>query len=309
MKYLSHYATLFLLSIFFLSCVDESIEMYYHPEKEPEYYWLLEKVAYPESNFEILARKDFTLSYDKNDSLKKIDILNGDYIAVDYNENTVSFSKVDQRGDDVLFDSILVALNNKKQAEYILHLCYIEKKTESGYSKYKSIDDSLALFYDNEGYITRLESYSVSGKPSSLRYTETYKTDNGNLVEVVSKNKKNTYKYIYTYDETSSDSRAVFCCEMPFNNTMMHVTNNCWLMKNLPFLSKYLGTKSKNNIIRTRIIDQSSNNEKLYAEINYDYSFNKNKLVNQIKVSGIINGSTIPNDYITTFTYLQKEKK
>lgn len=308
MKYLSHYATLFLLSIFFLSCVDESIEMHYHPEKEPEYYWLLEKVVYPENDFGILLRKDFILSYDKNDSLNKIDILNGDYIAVDYNKTTVSFSKVDQRGDDVLFDSILVTLNNKRQAEYILHLSYIEKKTESGYSKYKSIDDSLALSYNDEGYITRLESYSISGKPSSLRYTETYKTENGNLVEVISKNEKQSYKYVYTYNETLYDSPTAFCYEMPFN-TMMYATNTCWLMKNLPFLNKYLGQKSKNNIIRTVVTTQTQNGEQPYADINYDYSFDKNKLVNQIKVSGIINGSTIPNDYITTFTYLQKEKK
>ncbi|MBK5721918.1 hypothetical protein JGH11_13645 [Dysgonomonas sp. Marseille-P4677] len=309
MKSLGHYTTLILLAISIFSCSDEEIIMLYHPAKEPQPYWLLERVDYPESKLGSLSREDFTLSYDDNDVLKTIDILNSDFISIDYTDERISFSKLRQNGSTTVYDSMLVQLNDKKQAEYILHLSYTERVSDAGISKNKSIDDSLALFYNAEGYMIQLESYGTTGRPSSLRHTEKYTIENGNIIEVLSTRYGNTYKHAYTYDNKGHAIPAGYSYEMLYN-TMTFAANGCWLMNNLPFLSKYLGKKSKNNIVGAVITHiEETGKSSIYGDLKYDYTYNDNNMVSAVKISGTVNDKAVPDNYITTFSYLEKEKE
>ena len=310
MKFSTHCTILISLTIFLFSCTDEDVTMLYHPEKEAKSYWLLEHVDYPEEKLGILFPKDFTLSYNDNDSLKAIDVSGSEPITINYSDKTVSLSKLKKSGTTIVYDSILVHLNNNRHAEYILHRSYTQRDSETNISKYKSIDDSLALYYNTEGYLIQLESYGTTGKPSSLRLTEKYKIENGNITEILStKHNTPTYRYTYMYDNTEHILPVEYCHEMPYN-TMTLSTNGCWLMDNLPFVSKFLGKKSKNNIIQT-IIKQIGEKEEsnVYADIKYDYTYNDNNMVSKVKILGTVNNKLVTDDYTIAFSYLEKAKK
>lgn len=302
MKFLAVCTPLIILFASMLSCSDEEVTMLYHPAKKPVFYWLLKSVNYPDGKLGTLSQKDFTLSYNNNDSLKMIDILDSEFILVDYSDKRVSFSKWAQSNTTIVYDSMLVQLNDRKQAEYILHLSYMGKEP--------LINDSIALFYNSEGYLIQLESYKTTDDPSSLRHTEKYTIENGNIIDVLSTTDGiPIYKHTYTYDNTEHVSPAEYCYAMPYN-TMAFAANECWLLNNLPFLSKYLGKKSKNNIVRTIITPLTEKRESyVYGDIKYDYTYDENKMVSKVKISGTVNNNPVPDEYTTTFSYLMKEKE
>lgn len=318
MKIVTFLSTLILICASLFSCADENITMLYHPAKKPVFYWLLERVYYPDKQLEELNRKDFSLSYNNNDSLQAINIFNSEFISIDYLGDRISYSKFRKNESTVVYDSILVKLNDKKQAEYIRHVSYTERKYREDVSKCKSIDDSLALYYNADGYLIQLESYGSTGDPLSLRQTEKYTIENGNIVEILSIAGYSTvYRHTYIYDDTEHASSAEYCYEMPYNTTAF-AANGCWLMNNLPYLSKYLGKKSKNNIIQAIItlhdekeITQFSIKDEsyVYGDIKYEYTYDENKILSKVKISGMINNISVPENYITTFSYLQKEKE
>jgi hypothetical protein len=124
----------------------------------------------------------------------------------------------------------------------------------------------------------------------------------GNITEIsTSKN----YKFIYTYDDKEHAAPSEYCYGMPRNTS--NLVSTCWLMTSLPFMSDYMGTRSKNNITGAEIINTRDN--RTYADIKYDYTFDENNLVSQIVMSGTIKYDMTFEDYTTTFTYIEKEKK
>lgn len=308
--------TLFLF-VFLISCSDD-LKLYHErpdePEPpiivEPEYYWLLENIDYPSDLPGFITRPSQTFTYNDEDIVKVItSAKEGDpEIIVDYNADKISYSRVRESGSTTYYDSLVVVLNSRNYADYIIHLTYQERIREGEPVKTKSIDDSTAFKYDADGYLIKLESYRTTGENSSLSNTEEYTYESGNLVKSLSTARTVTYQYIYAYDDKEHARPTEFCYEMPFNVTSLG--QSCWMFPNLPFISDYLGKRSKNNVIRTEIIRTAKEGAfEPYADINYEYSFNENGLVTSAKLSGMGPGNKVFEDLEIRFSYLTKEKK
>lgn len=294
----------------FFSCSEENI-MLYHPEdgnepSEPtQKIWLLEHIDYPSSDeLGMIVRKDVTFSYtDMEWVLNLIQETIGNSIKVDYKDNEVIYSMKRGIGLYIYYDSLLVRINNDKFAESALHRTYRELLQEEGASKERIQNDSSYFAYDGAGYLKRLERYNVSGAQIPT-YWEEYSVTNGNIIEI--KTSAN-FRHIYTYDNLEYSIPSGYCYEMPLN-TVSISKGGCWLLTNLTFLSEYLGKRSKNNVIRTVIMQDMQDEDSVrYGDITYEYSFGENKQVASVKMLGFVNDLDIPENYVTTFSYLEKE--
>lgn len=285
--------------------------MLYHPQEpepevpqEPEYYWLLKTVSYPNENPGFTSRSNQTFTYTDDDLMKTIKSSNtkDSTIIVDYLDNKISYSRIIRPSETITYyDSLLVFINSNKRADYALHVRYTEKTSNGDVSKNISINDSTTFVYNADGYMQQLDHYDKTGITSSLNYSEIYTIVDGNVTEITT---SKDYQFIYSYDDKTHAAPSEYCYEMPRNTFNMATT--CWLMANLPFLSEYMGTRSKNNIIRTEIINTKDNTK--HSDIKYDYTFDENELVSQISISGVTKNETFEN-LITSFTYIQKEKE
>lgn len=280
--------------------------MLYHPEEggepsEPvQKIWLLEHIGYPsEDKIGIIVRNDVTFSYtDEVWILKSIDDAGGSSIKVDYRANEVVYSMKREVGSYTYYDSLLVRMNKDKFAESALHRTYREAMQQETTERQRIQNDSSYFVYDGEGYLKRLERYNVSGSQTPT-YWEKYTVTNGNITEI--KTSAN-FEYIYTYDNSEHSASAGYCYEMPLN-TISISNGGCWLLTNLTFLSEYIGKRSKNNVIRTVITQDDIR----YGDITYEYLLDENKQVASVKMLGFVNDMDIPEGYITTFSYLEKE--
>jgi hypothetical protein len=303
MKSFTYYAATSLV-FFFLSCSGDSIKLYHPAEPEvPEYYWLLKTIGYPEDNPGFSARYSQEFTYTDDDlmrTIKSSDERDSTIVIDCISDKKVSFSRlIKQNQTTTYFDSLLIVLNDKKQAEYALHVRYTEKINNGESRKNITINDSTTFVYNAAGYMQQLDHYDDTGVASSLNYSEVYTVADGNITEIsTSKN----YKFIYTYDDKEHAAPSEYCYEMPRNT--FNISASCWLMANLPFLSGYMGTRSKNNIIGAQIINTKDN--RTYADIKYDYTFDENNLVSQIVMSGTTKYDKTFEGYTTTFTYIDK---
>lgn len=307
MKIFTHYFSV-LLFIFLFSCSDESI-MLYHPQEpepeKPEYYWLLKTVDYPDENPGFSSRSDQTFTYTNDDLMKTIKSSNlkDSTIVIDYLNNKISYSRIIISNETTTYyDSLLVFLNSKKQADYALHVRHTEKITNNGVTKNISINDSTTFVYDAAGYMQQLDHYDKTGVASSLNYSEIYTVVDGNITEIST---SKDYKFIYSYDDKPHAAPSEYCYEMSRNTFNMATT--CWLMANLPFLSEHMGNRSKNNVVQTEIVN--TKNSTKYADIKYDYTFDENELVSKIIMSGLTKNDKTFENLITSFSYIQKEKE
>ena len=153
----------------------------------------------------------------------------------------------------------------------------------------------------------RMDHYDYSGNNNSLSYSEEYVITDGNITEVTSAG----YHHIYTYDKTAYIKSASYVYEMPLNTISIKSRGGCWFMSSLPFLSaKYLGKSSVNNVTRT-VIQKISKGEIVsdYADIGYEYTLDENNMLSTVKLSGTVDGKSIPDDFISTFSHFGKEKK
>lgn len=314
MKPFTYYVSI-LLIFFLLSCTGDSV-MLYHPQEPapepepepelPEYYWLLKTVGYPDGNPGFSTRHSQEFTYTDDDLMRTINSDNEKEAAIiidHISDKKISYSRlIKQNQTTTYYDSLLIVLNDKKQAEYALHVRHTERINNGVTRKSITINDSTTFVYDAAGYIQQLDHYDDTGVASSLNYSEVYTVVDGNISEVsTSKN----YKFIYTYDDKEHATPSEYCYEMPRNT--FNMATSCWLMANLPFLSDYIGTRSKNNITEAEIINTKNN--RTYANIKYEYAFDENNLVSQIVMSGTTDYDKAFDDYITTFTYIEKEKK
>ncbi|MDR0824161.1 MAG: hypothetical protein LBN74_03645 [Prevotella sp.] len=304
MKPFSCYFIFAALISIFSSCSDELIKLYHPEELEVfECYWLLETVTYPNENPGFSARNGHTFTYTDDDLMKTIKSLNkkDSTIVVDYLNNKVSYSRIIRPNENMAYyDSLLIFLNADKRAKYALHHRYTE---ENRASKIMSINDSTTFVYDAAGYMKQLNRYSFAGNVASLTYSETYTVVNGNITEVST---SDDYRFIYSYDDKVHAAPSEYCYEMPRNT--FNIGTDCWLMYNLPLFSDYMGTRSKNNVIHTEIRKINEKEDILYADIRYEYSFDENELVTKATMSGVMNNKSFEN-YVTTFSYIEKEKK
>ncbi|MFV0420524.1 MAG: hypothetical protein ACK5KT_17595 [Dysgonomonas sp.] len=297
------------LSLFF-SCSEENI-MLYHPEEgnepsdPPQKVWLLEYIDYPSLNdLGMIVRNDISFSYaDEDWTLKLIEEVGNNVIKVDYKAGEVIYSMTRNMGLYTYYDSLLVRINNDKFAESALHRTYRESAQQENASKIQMQNDSSHFTYDDMGYLKRLERYNVSGDQIPT-YWEEFTVIGGNIVGI--KTSAN-FRYIYTYDNSEHSIPAGFCYEMPLN-TVSISKGGCWLLTNLTFLSEYLGKRSKNNVIRTVIMQDTQDGDSVrYGDITYEYSSDENEQVASVKMLGVINSLDIPENYITVFSYLEKE--
>lgn len=291
----------------FSSCSEENI-MLYHQEEEPpiepvQTIWLLEKINYTSNkDLGITTRNNVAFSYtDQVWKLNGIDNQSEPLIAVDYRDNEVIYSMKREISSFFYYDSLLVRIKGKR-AESALHRTYRESVSEEQSYLIRTLNDSSHFTYDNDGYLKKLERYDESGS-NKLTYWEEYTVTDGNITEI---NTSSGFKHTYTYDNTEYSTSASYCYEMPLN-TVSITNGGCWLLSNLVFLSDYTGKRSKNNIIRTIIT--RGNDSVRYGDITYEYIYDENNLVKSIQLKGFVNEMDIPDDYVTTFSYLEKEIK
>lgn len=295
-----------LLTVLSFSCSDEEI-MLYHPKEDPTYYWLLEKVDYPQkSEAGLINRKSFSFQYTDDEIIKGIDKLDPEYMPVTYRKDWAIYSIERKYSNYDMHDSIYVKLDANKRALYALHIYYYDYN--DGSPVRKGVTDSTAYKYDAAGYLIEQSRYSQSTSIYPT-YSETRRIENGNITEVITPG----YKYTYTYDDTAYYPGAEYCREMP-DNTYSLYTGGCLTLKNDIFYTQYLGKKSKNNAIRVTI---SQNDEKIprmhgyvVSDISYAYTLNKDGLLSEVKMTQNSDREEIPADNnITTFSYIKKENK
>ena len=300
MKAFSHHIIFIIVTIVFSSCKDEDI-MLYHPEDETKSHWLLEKIDYPKERLGLFGKNDIAFSYVNDGALATINNANSDFISLTYNNDVVAYSKVRNSGSSIYYDSLLIKLDDKKCATYALHVTYQELIANK--EKERTQNDSTHFTYDKAGYLIQIDRYSVSGNKIPT-YVEKYKIENENLVEVMT---SLNYQYTYAYDNSEHSIPAEFCHEMP-RNTYSSSRGGCWLITSLPFLSEYLGKRSKNNVTHVTIMQnvKEGMTPVKYGDIDYAYTYDTNNLVTNIKTSGSVNGREVPENYITTFSYKNK---
>ena len=293
------------VSILF-SCSEENVMLYHPGEEEPsvptQKTWLLEHINYTsDKDLGMVVRDNITFSY-TNDiwKLKSIDNEGSNLITVDYLDNEIVYSMKRQIGLYTYYDSLLIQVKNER-AESVLHRTYQELISLGQSSRQKTQNDSSYFAYDGEGYLIRLERYNKSGDTTPT-YWEEYTITNGNVSKILT---SSNFKHTYTYDNAAHSIAASFCYEMPLN-TISSTSGGCWLLSNLPFLYEYTGTKNKNNVIRT-VITKKNEESIRYGDITYEYTIDENNQVISVKMLGFVNEMDIPDNYITTFSYLEKK--
>lgn len=292
--------TLFLFCI--ASCSDD-VKLY-HPIEEPEIKWLLETVDYPKENPGFTTRYSQTFFYTDDEQVTKITnpSTTDTLLKKDYSLNKISLSRITKSSSATTYDSLILKLNDKMQAEYALHVTYSQQE---GRNKTKSNDDSTTFVYDAAGYLIQFDRYSYTGNNSSLSHTQKHTIIDGNIAEInITYGRTTTYKYTYTYDDKEHAIPAEYCYEMPLNVSGL---SGCWLFTNMPFLSEYFGKRNKNNVIH--MTGERTVNEVVtpYGDISYQYTFDENNLVKQVEMSGTSRTGIKFENFITGFSYYKKE--
>jgi len=295
MKNLTNFPLLgILFSFILISCNDNDVELYHPRPEPPQKRWLLQNVDYPTDKFGLMDKGNLAFEYNDNDSITLITIAARESY------------KVDKVGDDVMaysrpgtstYDSLLVKLDKNNRALHARHVIYNVNNT--GGANTRSQNDSVHFYYNAEGYLIKMESYSKAGD-TKPRYTEEYIIENGNVKTIT-----NSYNHIYnyTYDDKENYPAARFLYEMPLNTHGLKRAS-CILVSNLVLISDYTGKGNKNNVKEISI----TINTETFANIKYDYKLDEDTgLVSEAKMSGIVNGNQLPEDYITSFSYLEKE--
>lgn len=311
MRILTYCIFILILTTIFLSCSDEDIRLYHpeevvppepdpDPEPEPQKFWLLEHVDYPDGTVGLVTRGDVTLSYSPDYLITTIDNLNSDFIKVNYKNDLVEYSRVRESGNIIYYDSLLIKINSDKRATSALHVTY----RESQGVKVQTQNDSTYFGYNGEGYLIRMERFDQSGDLIPT-YWEDYTFQGGNLTEIIS---SAGYKHVYTYNEQDYSLASSFAYEMPFNTLSINNWGGCWLLTNLRYLSAYLGNRSKNHVDRVLIYQNAAVGQASteYADITYDYIYDEDKQVVEVEIEGFVNGNKIPENYITTFSYIEE---
>lgn len=298
--------TYFIASIIFtficVSCADQDIRLY-HPEEEkpePVKHWLLKHVDYPDERLGLVSRADVSLSYNTKLEIETINNRNSDSISINYNPDYITYAREYKSGEAMVYDSLLVRINLNKQATSALHVTYRENKG----SKVQIQNDSTFFGYDAEGHLIRMERFNRSGDKTPT-YWEHYTFAEGNLTEILS---SVGYKHVYTYNEQVYSLTSSYCYEVPFNTISISNWGGCWLLTNCRFLSDYLGKKSVNNISSVTIYKEGKGEEptQLFASLNYEYGYDEYGLVVDVKITGSVNGSEVPENYVTKFSYIEK---
>lgn len=300
MKFLTHFCLSTILLTIMISCSDE-IKLYHEPEPEPPKTWILEKVGYPQDRFGLIDRNSLVFSYDEEYLMTLITIPESEEYKIDKLDNGkwVSYSKNRETTSSITYDSILVKLDDNGRALYSRHVTYSESKDEGEASKRQTQNDSVHFTYNTAGYLTLMQSYSRAGDTQS-RYEEEYVIENGNIKEIST---SRGVTYTYTYDDTEYEPVTKYAYEMPLNTQSLKAAG-CILVTNLVYISDYVGKSNKNNVLT--VVAAKSGEQ--YAELSYAYTFDEYELVSEVKISGTINNETIPDDYITTFTYAEKKQ-
>ncbi|MDH6307727.1 hypothetical protein M2451_000176 [Dysgonomonas sp. PFB1-18] len=301
MKFLTHFYLSAILLTMMVSCSEE-LKLYHEPEAEPPKTWIVEKVNYPEKRFGLIDRNSLVFSYDDEYQMTLLAIPQSEEYKIDKldKDKCVSYSKSRESGSTIIYDSILVKLDAGGRAMYSRHVTYKETNNEGEISKERSQNDSVHFTYDAAGYLILMQSYSHAGDTQS-RYEEEYVIENGNIKEISTSKGVN---YTYTYDDTEYEPVTKYAYEMPLNTQSLKGAS-CILVTNLVYISDYIGKSNKNNVLSV----VASKGGEQYAELAYAYTFDEYKLVSEVKISGTINNQTIPDDYITTFTYAEKTQK
>lgn len=310
MKTLTYFTLAFIFAIACFSCASEDIRLYHpeeekpepepEPEPEPVKHWLLKHVDYPSDKLGLVTRSDVTLSYNSELQIGAIDNQNSDYITINYTLDSITYAKDYKSSTSMVYDSLLVRINATKQATSALHVTY----RETDGTKIQTQNDSTFFGYNTEGNLIRMERFNRSGDKTPT-YWEDYTFTDGNLTEVLS---SAGYKHIYTYNEQKYSLTSSYCYEVPFNTISISSFGGCWLLTNCRFLSNYLGKKSANNIGSVTIYKNAKEGQtpELLANLNYEYLYNEYELVTEVKLTGIVNGVEIPENYTTAFSYIEK---
>jgi hypothetical protein len=294
------------LSLFLIISCDDDVKLY-HPAEDPEIKWLLKTVDYPKENPGFTTRLSQTFFYTDDELVTKIvnPSTSDSLLKMNYWPDKIALSRLtkSRSSNTYTYDSLILKLNDKKQAVYALHVTY---RQDDGKDKIKNNDDSTAFVYDAAGYLIQFDRYSYTGRNSSLSHTETHAIVDGNITEINITEVYNStsYKYTYTYDDKEHAIPAEYCYEMPLNVSGL---SGCWLFPNMPFLSEYFGKRNKNNVIH--MTGEKIINEEItpYGDISYKYTFDENNLVTQVEMSGISRSKTKFEKFITSFSYYQKE--
>ncbi len=302
MKSVIYYLTTILFFFCIVSCSDDDVKLY-HPIEDPQIKWLLKTVDYPEENPGFTTRYPQTFSYTDDEQVTKITnpSTTDSLLKMDYSTNKISLSRLTKSSSTTTYDSLILKLNDKMQAEYALHVTY---RQQEGKEKTKNNDDSTVFVYDAAGYLIQFDRYSYTGNNSSLSHTERHTIVDGNITEINITYGRTAYKYTYTYDDKEHVIPAEYCYEMPLNVSGL---SGCWLFTNMSFLSEYFGKRSKNNVIY--MTGERIANEALtpYGDMSYEYTFDENNLVKQVEMSGTSRTGTKFENFVTSFSYYKKE--
>jgi len=285
--------------------------MLYHPEPEPvppTIIYLLDTVDYPEDKFGLIDRGDLAFEYDENDVMKSIETIDSETYNIDSLENDlIAYSRTRESGSSLVYDSLLIQLDNTGKALYSRHVTY-STTVGSENPPRRSQNDSIHFTYDGAGYLIKMESFSVAGDEKP-RYTEEYTIENGNrtAITAVRANTGETHIHNYTYDNTDYNTVAKYNYGMPFNTNSQSLAG-CIMVSNLVYFSDYLGKPNKNNVAGLTISKTIKEVTTPYADIAYQYTFDEETgLLSQTKITGTVNEKTLPEGYITSFHYLEKE--
>ena len=300
MKLLINYSSIIvILSTLFFSCSDDDI-MLYHPKPEipePTIIYLLDTVEYPAGRFGLIDRNDLAFRY-TDLKMDTIETINTEfYIFKNLKNNTIAYLRMRDKDSEIPLDSLLIKLDNTGRAIYSRH-------TNSGRQ-----NDSLHFTYNTEGYLIKMESFSLSGSTAKPRYTEEFTIKDGNISEIQVLNGQQAVvaNYLYSYDDTEYRPVTKYAYEMPFN-IHSQKSASCIMVTNLVYLSDYLGKMNKNNVTGLILNKVNQGNSTEFANISYQYTLDEEKdLVTSMKISGIVNNNQLPDDYITNYHYLEKE--
>ncbi|MDU1889429.1 MAG: hypothetical protein E6767_01960 [Dysgonomonas sp.] len=303
MKILTPYSIITLFAISLFSCSDDIVKLY-HEQGEIEYYWLLEKVEYPATKYGLIDRKDIQFSYTDDETVSRINNINGDLIAVNQVDNqSIAYSKIRNLGSLKYYDTIFVTINNNDLATEAYHVIYRENvSTEEKELEQK---DLTTFTYNTTGHLAKIERYENADPAVAPTYWEEYTYTNNNLTKI---NTSLGYQYNYTYDNLEHNPISGYCYEMPFN-TYSISQGECWLLSNMVFISDYLGEKSQNNIKNITVTHSSAGGDNVtITNITYNYTFDEDNILIGAEYSGVVNSQQLPSGQITRFTYQKKEK-
>ena len=288
-------------SLLFITSCSDDLKLY-HPIEDPEIRWLLETVDYPEENPGFTIRNPQTFFYTDDELVTKITnpSATDSLLKKDYSLNKISLSRLIKTASTTTYDSLILKLNDKMQAEYALHVTHVQPE---GGNKTKNNHDSTTFVYNAEGYLIQFDRYAHL-EDTSPTDTEIHTIVDGNITEINITHNNYTYKYTYTYDDKEHAAPAEYCYEMPFNVSGL---SGCWLFTKMSFLSEYFGKRSKNNVIHMRGERTVNATTIPFGDITYQYTFDENNLVKQVEMSGTSRTGTSFEDLITAFSYYKKE--